>query len=227
MQLSDLQRDALHHAYLITGKIGDLPALQDHIERLLTIRFAQNPDVFVRSGHAFQVEEARALVHHARGASLVQGAPKVLLVYFTSITRESQNILLKTLEEPSDNTYIFIVTPNVEGLLPTVLSRCLRLEREADADAVLSTSGEDFLQASLPERLKMIEKIVKGKDKNENKAQILEILTYVEHHLAQQEVSERDEGWTMAVEGVLQAKEYLHDKGAMSKMLMESVALVV
>lgn len=35
-----------------------------------------------------------------------------------------QNKLLKTLEEPSDGVYIFIGVTDVEGLLPTVRSRC-------------------------------------------------------------------------------------------------------
>ncbi len=39
------------------------------------------------------------------------------------MTPQAQNALLKTLEEPPDNTY-FLLTGNEAGLLPTVCSRC-------------------------------------------------------------------------------------------------------
>lgn len=39
----------------------------------------------------------------------------------------AQNALLKTLEEPPENSLIILITPNAGGLLPTLRSRCLRL----------------------------------------------------------------------------------------------------
>jgi DNA polymerase-3 subunit delta' len=39
----------------------------------------------------------------------------------------SQNALLKTLEEPPENSLMILIAPNSGGLLPTVRSRCLRL----------------------------------------------------------------------------------------------------
>ena len=56
---------------------------------------------------------------------------------------EWQNKLLKTLEEPPENTFIFIATANAESLLQTVRSRCeiLRIggmEKEKIFDALCS-----------------------------------------------------------------------------------------
>ena len=39
----------------------------------------------------------------------------------------ASNALLKTLEEPADSTYIFLITSNPSALLPTILSRCQML----------------------------------------------------------------------------------------------------
>jgi DNA polymerase-3 subunit delta' len=39
----------------------------------------------------------------------------------------AQNALLKTLEEPPNNSLLFLVAPNVGGLLPTLRSRCLQV----------------------------------------------------------------------------------------------------
>ncbi|MBR3807066.1 MAG: DNA polymerase III subunit delta, partial [Lachnospiraceae bacterium] len=43
------------------------------------------------------------------------------------MTVAAQNALLKTLEEPPAYTVIFILTTNVETLLPTIVSRCVVL----------------------------------------------------------------------------------------------------
>ena len=40
------------------------------------------------------------------------------------LTTQAQNSLLKTLEEPPDNSLIFLITTNIDKLLPTVISRC-------------------------------------------------------------------------------------------------------
>lgn len=44
------------------------------------------------------------------------------------MSEEAQNALLKTLEEPSTKTYLFLTTASPSSLLPTILSRCSRLE---------------------------------------------------------------------------------------------------
>lgn len=43
------------------------------------------------------------------------------------LTIQAQNALLKTLEEPPEYGIIIILTTNVEGMLPTILSRCVTL----------------------------------------------------------------------------------------------------
>lgn len=47
------------------------------------------------------------------------------------LTTQSQNVLLKTLEEPGADTILILVTPNLHALLPTVVSRCRRLRFQA------------------------------------------------------------------------------------------------
>lgn len=50
---------------------------------------------------------------------------KVLVIPEAHLMSESAaNALLKTLEEPTDSTYIVLLTPYVSRLLPTILSRC-------------------------------------------------------------------------------------------------------
>lgn len=41
-----------------------------------------------------------------------------------SMTVASANALLKTLEEPNENTFIVLITEDIDSLLPTIVSRC-------------------------------------------------------------------------------------------------------
>ncbi len=44
------------------------------------------------------------------------------------IRPEGQNALLKTIEEPSPGTYLFLVAAGTSSLLPTILSRCMKMK---------------------------------------------------------------------------------------------------
>lgn len=85
-------------------------------------------------------------------------------------TPQSQNSLLKILEEPPENTFIIISTSNKNDIIPTVLSRCQIIELKEEA----SYSKEDFQQpleilkelltSGVGQRLKLAQDISKSKD---------------------------------------------------------------
>ena len=56
------------------------------------------------------------------------------------LTREAQNALLKTLEEPPTNTILILIATNKEVFLPTVLSRCKIIEIK---EKILDLSQKD------------------------------------------------------------------------------------
>ena len=53
------------------------------------------------------------------------------------MTPQAQNALLKTLEEPPEYAVILILTDNVEGLLPTIISRCVVLNMKPVPDKLV------------------------------------------------------------------------------------------
>lgn len=81
----------------------------------------------LRHGKVFIIDEAELLAHGRN---------------------ETQNALLKTLEEPTDQTYIFLITSSEDRLLPTIRSRCQRV-----AFARLSESDLDSLLDGVAQRL--------------------------------------------------------------------------
>lgn len=71
------------------------------------------------------VSDTDKLIIDAALKPLNAGNKAYLLDASSSAGREEwQNKLLKTLEEPPENTFIFIAAPNAESLLQTVRSRC-------------------------------------------------------------------------------------------------------
>lgn len=54
-----------------------------------------------------------------------------------TMTVQAQNALLKTIEEPPEYAVIMLLTTNVESLLPTILSRCVKLEMKVVDDRLV------------------------------------------------------------------------------------------
>ena len=53
------------------------------------------------------------------------------------MTTQAQNALLKTLEEPPEYVVIFLLTSNINALLPTILSRCVVLNMKPVPDSLV------------------------------------------------------------------------------------------
>jgi DNA polymerase-3 subunit delta' len=76
----------------------------------------------------------RELARHA-----FEGRARVVVISAgESLNDESQNALLKTLEEPAAATWLLLLTAKPDLLLPTVRSRCARLRLRPLADATLA-----------------------------------------------------------------------------------------
>ena len=53
------------------------------------------------------------------------------------MTPQVQNALLKTIEEPPEYAVIMLLTSNIDGLLPTIRSRCVRLDLKVVDDGLV------------------------------------------------------------------------------------------
>ena len=50
---------------------------------------------------------------------------------------QAQNALLKTMEEPPSYAVLLLLTTNADSFLPTILSRCVRLDLKAVPDSMI------------------------------------------------------------------------------------------
>jgi DNA polymerase-3 subunit delta' len=81
------------------------------------------------TGAQHMVEEVRERVIRAAAYRPFEGARRVFVVEAAEAMRdESQNALLKTLEEPPEFVHLILLSSDGEGLLETVASRCQTIE---------------------------------------------------------------------------------------------------
>lgn len=144
-QCSDLLKRAeannLHHALLLQGKNGagrDNFALQlgrtllceqlnncGQCQSCLLHKTDAHPDLRqINSDKQIGVDLIREAIQQLQAKSHIS-RNKVLIIHAAdSMTEAAANALLKTLEEPPHNTYLLLTLETLQGVLPTVISRC-------------------------------------------------------------------------------------------------------
>src|SRR3954449_5347549 len=81
------------------------------------------------TGAQHMVEEVRERVIRAAAYRPFEGGKRVFVVEAAEAMRdESQNALLKTLEEPPEFVHLILLSSEGEGLLETVASRCQTID---------------------------------------------------------------------------------------------------
>lgn len=141
------EQNRLHHALLLQGPegIGKADFARELAATILCAKASEmgacgqcqscklylagsHPDFHeVISDKQIGVDAIREAIKKLSGSAQLSGA-KVLVIYAAhTMTESSANALLKTLEEPTSDTYLLLVSHKAEGLLPTIISRCERI----------------------------------------------------------------------------------------------------
>lgn len=121
--------------------------------------------------NSFGISDVRSL-QKAAFIKPIQSKEKMLVLEKSeSLTIEAQNALLKLLEEPPGNTYIFLSTISDAPFLPTILSRCKTIvleettEKVSDEDKKILLEQLHLLQkGSEGEKLALAEKLSQEKE---------------------------------------------------------------
>ena len=143
------EKDRLHHAYLFLGPEGVgkrtialslAMAIQcqervhdfcDGCANCARVRSGNHPDVRVvgplTGKKEISIQQVRELERELSFRSFSGGKKIVVLDPASLMNPSAQNALLKTLEEPPGDSLLILVSTSSGRLLPTLLSRCLRL----------------------------------------------------------------------------------------------------
>ncbi|AWL12018.1 DNA-directed DNA polymerase [Saliniradius amylolyticus] len=113
-------------ALLLCQQSGDRPCGQCQSCKLY--QAGSHPDfIELESDKAIGVDLIREGIGKLTGTSQLSGAKVLILHHADAMTESASNALLKTLEEPTANTYLILTSTSLEGLLPTIVSRCLKV----------------------------------------------------------------------------------------------------
>ena len=75
------------------------------------------------------IDQIRRLKTFLNSTSTIQNSSKIVIIDSADyLNISSANSMLKILEEPKENTYIFLISNQISLLLPTIRSRCLKIK---------------------------------------------------------------------------------------------------
>ena len=243
-----LDKENLHHAYLLEGARDEIvPSLKEFLE-VMGIRTAGNSDFIHIHLDTFKMDDAREFKSYS-GEKSFGDNKKIFIISTNSFLREAQNALLKMFEEPIAHTHFFIVVPDINLMLPTVVSRCFVI-KSGKKNRDPSPEAMNFLRMSLRDRVEFLKELL-AEDEEEDlegneilpadsvRSKALSFLNEVENALHGKLANNfiglnPSKDGTLAVKNSLQAslehilkvRKFLRMPGSSAKTMMESVALV-
>jgi hypothetical protein len=141
--VEDFKNSKLHHANIISGdymmpvativynmvaKMVLSSQMNDEMREsvLLSLRYCFYDDIYFLNADEkglINVDAVRSLMQKISLKS-VSGFKFVIINSINAMNNNACNALLKTLEEPSENTFFFIIDSQISRILPTIRSRC-------------------------------------------------------------------------------------------------------
>lgn len=199
--------EELSHAYIIESRENEIvSSLKKYAGEIIS-----GVEVVHLSSSTLSITDAREI-------KVLSGVKKTqcFIISFDFITREAQNSLLKTLEEPASDTYFFMVTPSLHQIIETVLSR---------VDVIkIQGKGEfsSFIHKTPAEKIELVENLIKdiqtGSKTKENAIEWVEGIIEELNSIKKSENSEK-------VAKLEKIRGYLFDQGASVKQLLELAML--
>ena len=132
-----------------------------------------NPDIFIiNQDTGWTIELTRQIKHFLSQKPFNHSNKIVVISQAENLNTESQNALLKMLEEPGDGNYIILSTSKPAKLLPTIISRC----------QIIKLKNDSYLSNSQP--LKILHQIQKDLATSESLSKDkTQVLPYLEDQL--------------------------------------------
>ena len=213
------EENNLHHAYVcVPGTQSVFEEFEKFLTEHLSVSIVGNPDYRVFDENSMSIDTAREL-GVLQAQKNLNGGKQIFVIRAGYIGEEAQNALLKIFEEPTPDTHFFVFLPQ-DTLLPTLRSR-VRMLHEDRAEK----QAPSFLKLSHPGRLAYIKKITDDiGDEKQTKQDAINLINQIEGELY------ADGGVRVhASELALceNARTALFSRGAMTKMLLEHVALSI
>jgi len=158
------------------------------------------------------------------------GEKKFFIICANNFSLDAQGTMLKLFEEPIENTHFFLVVPDVNALLPTLVSRFYVISADdKKGDIAL---GEKFIKLSLRGRIDFLKELLVEPENeimdDSIRSKALKFLNTLELAL---HAPHRKFLWgkesVRVFEQIMKARQFLRQSGSSPKTLIESVALLI
>lgn len=158
-----IEENHVLHSYLFVGidGIGKTLFAREYAKKILCLDKEQTEDCIScikwnSSNHpdfyqiepenkTIKIEQIRAMQERISEKPITSNRKVYLIIDSDAMTKEAQNCLLKTLEEPPEYATIILTTSNESKLLNTIKSRCMKISFEAIEEQKI----EDYLKNNL------------------------------------------------------------------------------
>lgn len=167
-----IETNNILHSYLFLGTegIGKLMLAKEFAKYILCLENSEDckckscvcyngnnhPDykIINETGETIKIEQIRNLVEKVIEKPIVSNRKVYIINDSEKMTKEAQNCLLKTLEEPPEFVTIILISSNDNLLLNTIKSRCMQIkfkniENQVLYDYAINNIGYDKISENL------------------------------------------------------------------------------
>jgi len=121
-----------------------------------------NPDILlINQDSGWGIDQIRKVNNFLSQKPFSHQSKIVIILETQNLNTESQNALLKNLEEPGNNNYFILSTNKIKTILPTIISRCSTIKLSEKSK--FENKTQIIITGNLSKDLLLSEKL--GKDK--------------------------------------------------------------
>lgn len=192
--INSINKKNILHSYLFLGTegIGKLLIAKEFAKKILCLNNTEDescicksctcfngnnhPDYYIinEEGESIKIDTIRSITEKAYEKPILSNKKVYIINDFDKMTKEAQNCLLKTLEEPPEFVVIILISSNENIILNTIKSRCMTIKFHNIDDIQLleyaqKALGYDNISENLLKSFDgSIGKAIKLKDNKEN-----------------------------------------------------------
>ena len=182
-----IKTNQITHSYLMIGipGIGKKLLAKEYAKIILSSNdIINNPDFLCiePDGNSIKIEQIRNLQKEIQEKPIISNKKVYIIDDADLMTKEAQNCLLKTLEEPPEFAVIILIGSNENAFLPTIKSRCmiLHFNRLSDTE-IKSYLQEQYNELNVTQSMLdiaggSIGRAINLKDKQEDYSKVEEII---------------------------------------------------
>ena len=182
-----IKTNQITHSYLMIGiqGIGKKLLAKEYAKVILSSNdIINNPDFLCiePDGNSIKIEQIRNFQKEIQEKPIISNKKVYIIDDADLMTKEAQNCLLKTLEEPPEFAVIILIGSNENAFLPTIKSRCmiLHFNRLSDSE-IKSYLQEQYNELNVTQSMLdiaggSIGRAINLKDKQEQYSKVEEII---------------------------------------------------